>query len=171
MNGLEPLKWKRGLQNHQLLHQFLVEYKNDSILLYQRPTLIVQKSKIKLKSSRDFVNPTVLIVQRSKSKTGFSFAKAKKLLIAKLLLLFTFWQRLQNWPREREIPFWLIRTLVNILVRAVSTVCPMSEAYSVIRKNEKLTMGTKRYCTTNWQRPLAATGDGGKLYIALCTMH
>ena len=31
--------------------------------------------------------------------------------------------------------------------------------------NEKLTMRTKRYCTTNWQRPSAATCDGGKVSI------
>jgi hypothetical protein len=44
-----------------------------------RPTLKVQKSKIKTEFSRGFINPTGLIVQNSKSEAGFSFANAQKI--------------------------------------------------------------------------------------------
>jgi hypothetical protein len=63
-----------------------------------RPPLQCKNQKSKLKSSRGSVNPTGLIEQNSKSKTGFSFANAQKnnLLNVKLLLVFTFLQSLQN---------------------------------------------------------------------------
>ena len=61
MNGMEPLKWKRRLQNHQHLHQFFVQYLNDKTLWYLKAWsnyVVLDLNSTSMDFQRDVFSPT-----------------------------------------------------------------------------------------------------------------